>query len=154
MVYKIDSSYSSNMSLGQILKETSNDAHVTYYKTYSSITDYRSLPEVNIIMDKPAAPKNIFFNLFGDKTQIVTKNDSIAGYFSNLKNFFIQYKQNGDQEFYGQASDKVDDDEARVPVEIMFFKRNSNLYFILLAANDLKTNLPSEMLYNLVVKKQ
>jgi len=153
VIYKIDSSYNSNTPLGQIMRETNNDAHITYNKTYSSIMDYRSLPEVNIIMDKPVAPKNIFFNLFGDKTQVVTKNDSIAYYFSDLKNFFIQYKQEGEQEFFGKASDKVDDEDARIPVEMMFFKRNNNLYFILLAANDLKTNLPPDMLYNLVIKK-
>jgi hypothetical protein len=153
MVYKIDSSYNSNTPLGQIMRETNNDVHITYNKTYSSIMDYKSLPEVNIIMDKPVAAKSVYFNLFGDKTQIVTKNDSIAYYFSNLKNFFIQYKQEGEQEFFGKASDKVDDDDARMPVEMMFFKRNNNLYFILLAANDLKTNLPADMLYNLVIKK-
>jgi len=88
-------------------------------------------------------------NIFGEQTRVITKNDSVAYYSSNFKRFYIKYKPDGSDEFYGNASEH-DDENAIVPLELMFLKRNRNLYFILMFAN--KGTLKSGMLNSLLTK--
>jgi hypothetical protein len=96
-------------------------------------------------------PAKIYLNLFGNGTHVIMKNDSIAYYHSDFKNFYIKYRLAGGEEFFGTASEK-NDDTIRSPLELMFLKRKSSLYFILLYGNDEKTNLQAGTLYNLIGK--
>ena len=74
----------------------------------------------------------------------------MAYYSSYFKNFFIKYKPTGEEEFYGKASQKDDDDAKRIRLELMFLKRDDNLYFMLMYSN--KTALPAGTLYGSVTK--
>lgn len=58
------------------------------------------------------------------------KRDSIAGYYSDLKNLSIQYGQNQAQDIYI----KPKDDKASMPISIYFIKKNQALYLIILTA--------------------
>jgi len=150
LIYKIDSSHSAGMHLDKIITETYNDNHDNN-GAYRGIAYSGDGPAIWVQMARPDDPAKIYLNLFGNGTRVVMKNDSIAYYHSDFKNFYIKYSLAGGEEFFGTASEK-NDDTVRSPLELMFLKRKSSLYFILLYGNDEKTNLQAGTLYNLIGK--
>jgi hypothetical protein len=150
LIYKVDSLRGSDIHLDKIIKETYNDTRDNY-GSYRGIVEYSDPPDIYVKMGKPDNFGQIYLNLFGSNTRTIMKNDSIAYYFSDFKNFFIKYKPSGGEEFFGKAS-KKDDDDARIPLELMFLKRTNNLYFILMYGNDKKTVLPAGTLYSFMTK--
>jgi hypothetical protein len=93
---------------------------------------------------------SLYFNLYGDHTQALKKNDSVAYYYSNFENFSIRYQKEGKIDIYGKA--KGNPQRSKAPLEVMFLKRNNNLYFILLTNRNYSTNLDLNALYNLIIK--
>jgi len=148
IVYKMDTLRDSKVSLNNIIHE-SYSATKDNLTAYRGIVEYGDTPELYVHMAAPDKPDRIYLNIFGEQTRVITKNDSVAYYSSNFKRFYIKYKPDGSDEFYGNASEH-DDENAIVPLELMFLKRNRNLYFILMFAN--KGTLKSGMLNSLLTK--
>jgi hypothetical protein len=133
VVYKIDTLRNSNTSLNNIIKESYTNTKDNF-GSYRGIVDYDDILGMYVQMAVPDKPERIYLNLFGNNTHTIIKNDSVAYYSSDFKNFYIKYRPDGGEEFYGKATEH-DDDNITTPLELMFLKRNRNLYFILMFAN-------------------
>jgi len=151
LIYKIDSLRDSNKNLNNIVKESYKDTKDNF-GSYRSVVEYGDIPDMYVQMAAPDKPEHIFLNLFGRHTRTIAKNDSVAYYSSDFKNFFIKYKPDGGEEFYGKATEH--DDDATKPLELMFLKRNHNLYLILMFPGKGASKLPSGILSNLLTKSQ
>ncbi|NHA05004.1 hypothetical protein G7092_14430 [Mucilaginibacter sp. HC2] len=126
-VYKIDTSF--NHSLSDFITESHQDKHITYDQSYREINDHK-LFSISYKVGQPEKISAIFLNIFGNDAQTIEKRDSIAGYYSDLKNLSIQYGQNQAQDIYI----KPKDDKASMPISIYFIKKNQALYLIILTA--------------------
>lgn len=92
---------------------------------------------------------SLYFALYGDHTQTLKKNDTVAYYYSIFKNFSIKYQAEEKVDIYGRV--KGNSQDSKMPLEIMFLKRNNNLYFILLTNRNDSINLDPNALYNLII---
>ena len=146
-VYKLDSL--DQLSIGKIYEDY-NSSEVSKYTYYvDASTNKRVRIQYKLGIDGKMS--SIFFSLNGDHTQVLKKNDSIAYYYSNFKSFSIKYQEQGKIDILGKAR-TVGTNAGNLPIEIMFLKRKTNLYFILLAAPDSSTSLGTDILYNLIIK--
>jgi hypothetical protein len=147
-VYKIDTV--NDLSVKKIVNESFSPSSMSIGNEYSQDLNnaefeigYREGPKERI--------SNIFFTLFGDSTGIIEKNDSLAYYYSKFENFSIRYGINSPKDIY--ANIKEDFKNHKAPLELMFLKRNRNLYVILLGAVNEQIPTPRDMLYNLIIAK-
>ena len=148
-VYKLDTL--NGLPLGKIINEAFNDNGISknlYYTDYSNKKQF----EISYKLGTREKLSMLYFTLYGDHTQVVKKDDTVAYYYSKFENFSIKYQKEGAIDIYGKIKENFRD--AKVPVEIMFLKRNNNLYFILLANKSYSANLDLYALYNLVIDKK
>jgi hypothetical protein len=148
-IYKID--YIKNLSINDLIKVSNAGTSISHNVGYLELTDKR------IDISYKIGPRNknitnLYFNLHGDPTYILLKNDSIAYYYSNASNFSIKYKLDSPYDIYGKTKDNVG--EQKSPVEIMFLKRHDNLYFILLSSKVGDLTMDTYALYNLIIGKK
>jgi hypothetical protein len=145
-VYKIDTL--GNVPIDRILKENFVSTEVSFNTDYVQFEN--SIPfMINYKLEaKPRNISNIYFTIFGSDSRIIKKNGNVAYYYSRFENFSISYNKAGSKDIYGNLKDSFEG--KAIPCEIMFLKRNGNLYYILLAATDDKLNLDADMLNNLI----
>jgi hypothetical protein len=136
-----------NLRVPDILKE---NFVATQMSMNTYFTDYFNDKEISVNYKRGyrETAKTVFFTLFGDKTQIIEKNDSIAYYYSNFKNFSIRYGVSAKIDIYGKIKENSQKNAA--PIEIMFFKHNESLYLILLFPEDRNSRLDTHVLSKLV----
>jgi hypothetical protein len=145
-VYKMDTSF--NYSLKNEIKESRSDADMsTFYTPYvlDDRTDMKFLYNAN----KPHKPKNIYFDLYGDSTHILKKNDTIAYYYTNCRNFSIKFNIQDQNDIYCECKSQS---FSEVPFELMFLKQGTDLYMLTLSATNASTKLKQGMLYNLIFR--
>jgi hypothetical protein len=95
---------------------------------------------------------DVGFTLFGDNCKAVKENDSVAYYYcSDIKNFSIRCKKDEAEDIYGNIKDEFQD--KKIPIEIMFLKRNKNLYLIWLTVKNNAVELDPNMLCDFIVRK-
>jgi hypothetical protein len=130
------------------LNETFNSTE-QWKNIYS--TDYlpNKIISINYRLGTKEKVHSVYFTLYGNSTRILKKNDTAAYYYSNFKNFSIKYQKEGKIDIYGKA--KGNPQGSNVPLEIIFLKRNNNLYFILLTNKNYSANLDLNALYNLII---
>lgn len=136
---------SGDLPLNKVVSEaftTSEQSLNLYYTDYFS----NKLFSINYRLGPKEKATKLYFNIEGDNSGVVEKNDHLAYYYSTFKNFSIRYKKEGKIDIFGKARKK------NVPVEIMFLKRNSDLYFIVLANINNSANLDKYALYNLIIR--
>jgi len=147
-VYKIDTSFS--YSLKDKIKDNRSNAYTPFYD--SSSLDDRTAMKFLYKDNKPPKAINIYFDLYGDSTFMLKKNDTIAYYYSKCKNFSIKFSPNADNDIYSEIKSKSIGEA--VSLEIIFLKKNRQLYMFTLSAKDAFTNLQRGTLYNLIYKKR
>jgi hypothetical protein len=144
-LYKMDTAYS--YSLKNAIKEVFSDAHSWTYTPY--ILDERTKMEFLYKKTKPLNPKNIYLDLYGDSTQVLRKNDTIAYYYSKCVTFSIKFDPQKPMDIYGESHSKKD---SEIPLEIMFLKRKDRLYMLILSAKDDGIKIKPGALYNLLFR--
>jgi hypothetical protein len=144
-VYKMDTSF--NYSLKNAVKESFSDAHFWFSTPYA--LDETTDMEFLFKLTKPIKPKNIFLDLYGDRTHVLIKNDTIAYYQTNCRNFSLKFNLQDKNDIYGECKSKS---LSEAPLEIMFLKRNKKLYMLILSATNANTELKQGMLYGLFFK--
>jgi hypothetical protein len=145
-IYKMDSLF--NYSLKSNLKEDFGNAKKSSNVFYS--VDDRSKIEYSYKLTAPTKPTSVFLKVLGKNNRILLKNDSIAYYYSDFKNFSIKYDPTGLNDIYGETKgglfSKV------LPIEILFIKRDHSLYLLTMSvyedASDSK--YAPGILYNLI----
>lgn len=98
-------------------------------------------PESNTTASK------IYLSLFGDSVTTVVKNDSLACYYLKSKNVTIQYSPNGVKEMFIEKKYFYNSNE---PIDIMFLKRNNQLYYLFLVSKNEDYKLSPNMLLNMI----
>ncbi|SDT20914.1 hypothetical protein SAMN05216490_2741 [Mucilaginibacter mallensis] len=119
------------------------------YHVFTAI-DEESPFEIHYRMGIPDSIKEVLLTLSGNKTHVIEKNDSIAYYHSDFKYFSIQNDKDSPLDFYGKMREKTDN--ISLPLEIIFVKRNHNLYLVVLSVIDKNVKVNEGMLYSLLKK--
>ena len=144
-LYKMDTAF--NYSLKNAIKEVFSNAHSWTYTPY--IIDDRTKMEFLYKETKPLKPKNVYLDLFGDSTQVIRKNDTIAYYYSKCVNFSIKFDPQKPMDIYGESHSERKNE---IPLEIMFLRRNNKLYLLLLSAKDDESKIKPGTLNNLLFR--
>jgi hypothetical protein len=142
-IYKIDSSFSS--TLNRAIRDSYTNAE-TWISTPYAADDKTDL-EFFYKSSKPKKANDIYFDLFGDNTQVMKKNDTVAYYYSRCSNFSIKFNQHDENDIYGEVKN-----HGEMPLEILFFKRKKNLYLAMLSSTNAGTNLKPNILYDIFFK--
>lgn len=101
--------------------------------------------------DSPSEPiSQIYLSLFGDSIKIILKNDTIANYFLQLKNAYIQLDDQKNYDIYIKSKTRLFFFPSTVPINITFLKKNNFLYFLLLYSKDGTAEITSTLLYKLI----
>jgi hypothetical protein len=152
----VDAAYKNNMlimyklgaiddkPIDKIIDEVMEKRHISYNDVFWEDKDYNLF----FRSEKPAPLSKIRLTLFGNDTQILEKSDSVAYYFSDLKNFSISTHGIEPQDIFW-----ADPNEGSKQTEILFIKRNKYLYLYLLNNMKTATTISPYMLYNCVIKK-
>jgi hypothetical protein len=144
-VYKMDTGF--NYSLRNAIKESFSDAHTWIYSRY--ILDERTKMEFLYKFTKPKIPQKIYLDLYGDSTQALKKNDTIAYYYSKCVTFSIKFGLQQPNDIYGESHSQRD---SEIPLEIMFLKKNNKLYLLILSAKDDGIKIKPGALYNFLFR--
>ena len=147
-VYKIDTV--NGLKVDKIINESFSNTSLSRDIEYSedmNNTQFR----IGYMEGEKEKVSNVYLTIYGDSTQVIKKNDSIAYYYSRFENFSIKYSIAEPEDIYANIREKFAGHKA--PLELLFLKRNNNLYFILLGAEDDHTPLDKNLLYNLIIGK-
>lgn len=144
-IYKIDTAFS--YSIKNAVKEIFLNAHSWTYTPYR--LDNRTAMEFLYKQVKPPKPKNVYLDLYGDNTQVLKKNDTIAYYYLKCVNFSIKFDLQQPMDIYGESHSERD---SETPIEIMFLEQHNELYLLTLSAKDAGIELKPGVLYNLLFR--
>jgi len=144
-LYKIDTAF--NYPLKNAIKEVYSDAHSWIYTPYG--LDERTKMEFLYKLTKPTKPRIIYLDLYGDDTQVLTKNDTIVYYYTKCVSFSIKYDLQKPNDIYGESHSES---SSEIPLEIMFFKRKNNLYMSILSAKGDEIKIIPGTLHNLLFR--
>jgi|GEM_PF-1665530 len=145
-VYKMDTSF--NYSLNTAIKQVYSNAHTWTYTPYA--LDSRTDMEFLYKATKPRKPKSIFFDLYGDSTIVLKKNDTIAYYYSKCRNFSIKFNLQDQNDIYGECQSKS---FSEVSLELMFLKRHKELFLLILSERNVKTDFKHGLLDSLFFRQ-
>ena len=144
-------SASYNLSLTNALQENFVNSAIKNYGSFYSNNESGVNYEYKYLFLKP---DTMFLNIYGNHNRIILKNDSVAYYYSNIKNFAIRYRQSRKNNIYGETKDEgfFVGSNNYYPVELLFIKRNHCLYFLSMAALNInkQPKFQPGLLYNLI----
>jgi hypothetical protein len=123
-IYSLDSSFSA--SVNNIITES----YVNSTNLGHSLGDMNSAVEYFFPNVLPKKFSRVKLKLIGENNKIILKNDSMAYYYSLFQKFAVQYDKENTNEIYGEAKGSFLFYTNRLPLEILFLKRNHNLYLI------------------------
>ncbi len=145
-VYKLDTI--NKLSVSKIIDESFKDAPMSLDVEFSEDLNNTEF-EIGYKEGLKEKVSHVYLTLYGDSTQVIKKNDTVAYYYSKFEDFSIKYAIGAPEDIYAHTKDEFKG--YRTPLELLFLKRNNNLYFILLGAENDHTLLDKDMLYNLII---
>lgn len=92
----------------------------------------------------------IMLTLAGDSLQTVVYNDSIINYHLLCDNLSIRYLDKGPKDIFVIGKQEAFSTSI-IPMDILFLKRNKAVYLLLMIPVDAKVQMPSNLLYNVVM---
>jgi hypothetical protein len=139
-------------SLSDILHINTESAESTSMGVYTVINNntffYFKYRESSI---DPAS--QIYLTLAGDSLQNVVKNDSIISYHILCDNFSIKYSKSEAVDIFVVGKDKAFGTTIVIPMDLLFLKRDSAVYLIMMIPNDPRLTIQPDLLYNIVTGK-
>jgi len=106
--------------------------------------------EVSYKSGKQDTPKNIRLTFAGDSFKTLLKNDSVAYYYLMFRNFSISYGKSGVVDLAAEVKGSSIFQKRRQPIEILFLRKNDNLYLLMMSVNQNKINLEPGSLYKII----
>lgn len=143
-IYKMDSL--TERSLEKNIEETYTVFDNTTSTPYS--LDNTSSIEYLFKLTKPARPLKIWLKMNGTNNKILIKNDTMAYYFSKLKCFALTY--NPEDVFDIIGGTKEAGSREYIDQELLFLRRNNNLYFLTMCPKDPNTSYTPGLLYKAI----
>lgn len=126
-------------------KPTGKITYCVFFDEPEFITNYKD--------PSTESASKIYLSLCGDSAKTVLKNDSISSYYLKLKNIYIQYEHNSAYEIYIKPKMEWNASAEKKSVDLMFFKKNNVVYFLLFASNSNNVSLNPDLLHKLVSKE-
>lgn len=151
ITYKID--LTKNTSWSNILNVTFKSVEPTNMDVYTVISEnafYRF--EYHDVLTKPVS--KIYLTLSGDSLRTVVTNDSIVSYHLLCNNFSIKYNEKEAVDIFVIGNEKAFGTTTVIPMDLLFLKRDSVVYLMMMTPNDPKSVISSDLLYNVVTGKQ
>lgn len=148
VIYKIDSV--ANMTLPALLQTKVEGVERTDGETYT-IIDFNGFSRFEWRPVRSRVVSKIYFTLAGDSLNNVVANDSIISYNLLCKNFSIRYTGQGPIEVFMVGEDRPLGSIAISPSDILFLKRGSAVYLMVMTPAGTKSRIPPDLLYNIVV---
>ena len=89
----------------------------------------------------------------GSPAKILIKNDSIVSYYLKNDEFSIKYGQDSSIDIYSEPKGSSFF-QKNAPKILLFLKRNSGLFLLVMSVNAENSQLPENLLLNIVSKKK
>lgn len=125
--------------------ESHEDPSATTFESY--LTSNISNITTNYNPESNKTASKIYLSMVGDSITTIVKNDSVACYYLKPKNVTVQYSPNGIKEMFIEKKYFYTSDE---PIEIMFLKRNNQLYYLFLASKNEDYRLSPNLLLSFI----
>lgn len=123
------------ISLKRFITESYHSEHISYGQYYNTIMDNKPHKlSINYRSGDPGTIDQIHFNIYGDNAKAIIRNDSLCYYTANLDGLSVSYTNDGPQEIYISKGDV--DNAPRIPIQVAFYKRGADLFFILLNSSE------------------
>jgi hypothetical protein len=137
----------SNSSLQRMFKEEVRSVDRSSGVTYSTVSNGAFSFQTNSQALKPVS--EIILTLYGDSIRKNQQTDSLVHYNFLCKKAAIRYGYDNPIDVFIQGGYKGFDIQ-EVPMSVLFLKRGSTVYFFVLACNNLKEQMPPDLLYDVV----
>ena len=92
----------------------------------------------------------------GFNTDSITKgitNDSLITYGLVTNNLSIHYKENDIADIIVKGKEQNLGNSVTMPIEVLFLKRKSSVFFLTLIAKNVSDTIPPNLLYNIVTNQ-
>lgn len=96
---------------------------------------------------KPAS--QIYLTLSGDSLQTIAKNDSTVSYHLLCSNLSLRYTEEEPIDIYVAGQQKAFGRTVKIPMDILFLKRNRAVYLLLLVPNNPDASIAPNLLYDI-----
>ena len=149
-IYKID--LIKDTSLKKVLVitpkiEAKEELRVTYKLTDAGFYEF---------MNKSGPVPNVSNIYIGFNTDSITKgitNDSLITYGLVTNNLSIHYKENDIADIIVKGKEQNLGNSVTMPIEVLFLKRKSSVFFLTLTAKNVSDTIPPNLLYNIVTNQ-
>lgn len=136
------------VSLQNILHETNKSTDRTVGEVYSVINLNESCQfQYRSSFIKPTS--EIFLTLAGDSIQSI-KGNNVVSYHLLCKDFSIRYLEKGAIDIYVTGKEMALGTKASKPMSMLFLKRGSKVYFLLMIPIDPNGTISPNLLYSIV----
>jgi hypothetical protein len=98
--------------------------------------------------EPPKPVSQIYFTLYGDSTFTVVQNDSLLSYHLVFQNLSVRFSRASQIDTYIH----LNNNKEKVPMEVLFLRRDSTIHFLIMTPNNPNTYLPKGLLYEKVMK--
>ena len=149
-IYKID--FMKDTSLKSILvirpnTEPKEEVGIIYKLTDAGLYNFinKSGPVHNV--------SNIYFGFNSDSIIKKNTNDSLINYGLVTNNLSIHYRENDIADIIVKSKEKNFGNSDTMPIEVMFLKRKSSVFFLTLTAKNASDTIPFNLLYNIVTNQ-
>lgn len=149
-IYKID--LIKDTSLKKVLVitpkiEAKEELRVTYKLTDAGFYEF---------INKSGPVPNVSNIYIGFNTDSITKgitNDSLITYGLVTNNLSIHYKENDIADIIVKGKEQNLGNSVTMPIEVLFLKRKSSVFFLTLTAKNVSDTIPPNLLYNIVTNQ-
>lgn len=88
-----------------------------------------------------------------EELRVTYKLDSLITYGLVTNNLSIHYKENGIADIIVKGKEQNLGNSVTMPIEVLFLKRKSSVFFLTLIAKNVSDTIPPNLLYNIVTNQ-
>jgi hypothetical protein len=95
---------------------------------------------------------HINLNLKGNPIQTTVKNDSVIAVYSKFDRFLINYNNSDTTAIYANSNRSAETElqNNSLPISLIFYKKNREVFLILMSVSNAQSTLDSQQLYDLI----
>ena len=147
LMYKID--LSNECSIQNLFKIQNKRSDFSLGHVYLNTTK-DLIYQFNYKAEKVKAVNQIILTLSGDSLLQSVKNDSILNFHLECKNLSIKYEENDPIDIMISGNKNIFGITKTFPADFLFLKRRKNIYIFIMTPIDIKSKIPTGLLYNVV----
>jgi hypothetical protein len=132
------------------LLQVSNKGNSTSTGYSYSLIGKDIIYQIKYIAGKPEPAQQIYLTLSGNSIQTVVSTDSIISYNLKCRNLSIKYDNKAPVDMFVTGKKRPLGITTIIPMDILFLKREGFIYFMMMTPQSNETNIPANLLYNIV----